>query len=68
MFALALMQAFHPAPIGPLIVALVVFIIIGVCLWMIETYVPMAPPFKVILRVVVVLILVLWLLRSFGII
>ena len=65
MFAL---QAFHAAPLGGFILPLIVFVIVGLCLWLVETYVPMAPPFKVVLRVVVVLILVLWLLRSFGLV
>ena len=47
---------------------MIVFVIIGLCLWLVETYIPMAQPFKVVLRVVVVLILVVWLLRSFGLI
>ena len=67
MLALAL-QAFHPAPLGGLILPLIVFIIIGVCLWLVETYIPMAQPFKIVLRIVVVLILVVWLLRSFGLV
>ena len=67
MFALAL-QAFHPAPLGGFLLALIMFIIIGVCLWLVETYIPMAQPFKIVLRIVVVLILVVWLLRSFGLV
>ena len=61
-------QQFHPAPLGGLLLPLIVFVIIGLCLWLVETYIPMAQPFKVVLRVVVVLILVVWLLRSFGLI
>lgn len=50
-----------------LISLIVVLVIVGVGLWLIETYVPMAPPIRVILRVVVVLVLVLWVLRLFGV-
>ena len=50
-----------------LIQILVVLIIVGVILWMVQTYIPMAPPIKTIITVVVVLILCLWLLRIFGI-
>jgi len=64
----AIVQAFHPAPLGGFIWPLIVLVILGVCLWLVETYVPMAPPIKVVLRVIVVLIVVLWLLRSFGLI
>ena len=65
---LMLLAQFHPAPLGMFILPLIVFVIIGLCLWLVETYIPMAAPFKVVLRVVVVLILVLWLLRSFGLV
>ncbi len=46
---------------------LIVLVIVGVCLCLIETYVPMDPAIKTVIRVVVVLILVLWLLRAFGV-
>jgi hypothetical protein len=45
---------------------LVVLVIFGVVLYLINTYVPMAPPIKTILNVVVVLILCVWLLNAFG--
>lgn len=47
---------------------LVVIVVLGVCLWLVNTYVPMAAPIKTLLTVVVVLLIVLWLLRSFAII
>jgi hypothetical protein len=47
---------------------LVILVILGVGLYLIETYVPMAQPIKVIIRVVVILVIVLWLLRVFGIV
>jgi hypothetical protein len=47
---------------------LIVIVILGVCLWLVQTYVPMAPPIKTLLTVVVVLVIVLWLLRSFALI
>jgi Flp pilus assembly protein TadB len=50
-----------------LIQVLIVLIIVGVVLYMVNTYVPMAPPIKTILMVVVVLVLCLWLLQVFGI-
>ena len=43
----------------------VLLVIVGVCLYLIENYVPMSPPIKTVLRVVVVLVLVLWLLQIF---
>ena len=46
-----------------LIVALVV---LGVILYLINTYIPMDPPIKKILNIAVIIILVLWLLQAFG--
>jgi len=42
-------------------------VVIGVVLYLIETYIPMAAPIKLVIRVVVVVAIVLWLLRLFGI-
>lgn len=50
-----------------LIQLIVVLVIVGVVLWLINTYVPLAPPVKTVINVIVVLILCLWLLRLFGI-
>ena len=47
---------------------IVVLVVLGLCLWLIETYVPMSPPIKTVLRVVVVICLVLWLLKLFGVV
>jgi uncharacterized membrane protein len=49
-----------------IIALLVVLVVIGVMLWLVNTYVPMAPPFKTIVNVVVVLAVCIWLLESFG--
>ena len=46
---------------------IVVLVVVGLCLYLIETYVPLAPPIHTVLRVVVVLCLCLWLLSAFGI-
>jgi hypothetical protein len=46
---------------------LLTLIVVGVALYLIETYVPMAAPIKTVIRVVVVLVLVLYLLRAFGV-
>lgn len=47
---------------------LIVLVVVGFCLWLITTYVPMAPPVKSILVAVTCLVLVLWLLEAFGIV
>jgi hypothetical protein len=49
-----------------LIEVVVVIVVLGVIMYLVENYVPMAQPFKVVLRVIVVLLLVLWLLSIFG--
>lgn len=49
-----------------LITLVVVLVLFAVALYLIETYIPMAPPIKTVLRVVVVLVLVLWLLQLLG--
>lgn len=50
-----------------LITLVLVLVIVGVALYLIETYVPMSPPIKLVIRVVVVIALVLWLLQVFGV-
>lgn len=49
-----------------LIGLVVVLIVVGVLLWLVETYIPMAPPLKMIIRAVVVIVVILWLLQVFG--
>jgi hypothetical protein len=49
-----------------MIALLLTLVIVGVVLYLIETYVPMSPPVKTVLRVVVVVLLILWLMRVFG--
>jgi len=51
----------------PIIQVLIVLVIVGVILWLITTYVPMAPPIKTVIMVVVVLCLCLWLLSLLGV-
>ena len=43
-----------------------VLIVIGVVLWLINAFIPMARSIKSILNVVVVISVVLWLLNGFG--
>ena len=42
-------------------------IVIGVLLWLVNTYIPMDGKIKKILNVVVVICVVLWLLVAFGV-
>jgi hypothetical protein len=50
----------------PLLTVIVVLIVVGVLLWLINTYVPMDGKIKGILNAVVVIVVVLWLLQAFG--
>jgi hypothetical protein len=50
----------------PLINVIIALIVVGVILWLINTYIPMDRKIKSILNVVVVIFTVLWLLRAFG--
>jgi hypothetical protein len=47
---------------------IITLVIAGLCLYLVEQYIPMSPPIKTVLRVIVVLLLVLWLLQVFGIV
>lgn len=50
----------------PLINLVVVLIVVGVLLWLINTYIPMQGTIKSILNAVVVIAVILWLLQGFG--
>ena len=52
----------------PLISIIVALVIVGVVLWAVNTYIPMAQNIKTILNVVVVVVVCLWLLQVFGVI
>lgn len=51
----------------PLINLVVVLIVVGVLLWAVNTYIPMDRKIKNILNIVVVIAVVIWLLRAFGV-
>jgi hypothetical protein len=51
-----------------LITVVITLIVVGVILWLINTYVPMDSKIKTILNVVVVIAVILWLLQGFGVI
>jgi hypothetical protein len=46
----------------------IVLCVVGVLLWLVNTYLPMQPPFKTLVNAVVVIAAVLWLLSAFGVI
>lgn len=46
---------------------LLTIVLVGAVLYLIENYIPMSPPLKTLLRVVVVIFVILWLVQIFGI-
>jgi len=52
----------------PLVTIVLVLIIIGVVMWLINSYIPMARAIKAILNAVVVICVIIWLLAAFGLI
>ncbi len=47
---------------------IIYLVLIGILLWVINTFVPMAPAIKSILNIVVAVVVVIWLLRVFSVI
>jgi hypothetical protein len=45
---------------------ILVLVIIGVIMWLINTYIPMTPPIKTVLSIVVLILVIVWLLNVFG--
>ena len=50
----------------PLINLVIVLVVVGVLLWLVNTYIPMDGKIKNILNAVVVIAVVIWLLQAFG--
>ena len=50
----------------PLIQVVIVLVVVGVLLWLINAYVPMASAVKSLLNAVVVIALIVWILKVFG--
>lgn len=50
----------------PLLTVLLIIIVAGVVLWLVNTFIPMDGKIKKILNAVVVIIVVIWLLKIFG--
>jgi hypothetical protein len=50
----------------PLLSILIAIIVVGVLLWIINTFIPMDRKIKQIFNIVVVIALVIWLLKAFG--
>ena len=52
----------------PLIQLVIVLVVVGVILWLINSYIPMQATIKKILNAVVVIAVIFWLLSVFGLI
>lgn len=50
----------------PLIQVVIVLVVVGVLLWLVNRFIPMAGSIKTILNAVVVIAVILWLLNVFG--
>jgi len=50
----------------PILTIIIVILVVGVILWLINRYIPMQRTIKNILNAVVVIVLVIWLLKVFG--
>jgi hypothetical protein len=51
-----------------LITLIITLIVVGVLLWLVNSYIPMDAKIKSILNIVVVIAVILWLLSAFGVI
>lgn len=51
----------------PLMNVVITLIVVGVLLWLVNSYIPMDAKIKQILNIVVVIAVVLWLLSAFGV-
>ncbi len=52
----------------PLIQLVIILVVVGVILWLINSYIPMQATIKKILNAVVVIAVIIWLLSVFGVI
>jgi len=50
-----------------LLTILIVLIVAGVLLWLVNSYIPMDSKIKGILNAVVVIVVIIWLLKEFGV-
>ena len=52
----------------PLLNVLIVLIVVGVVLWLVNSFIPMDHKIKSILNIVAVIAVIIWLLRVFNIV
>ena len=51
----------------PLINLIITLVVVGVLLWLINSFIPMQHTMKKILNVVVIIVVIIWLLSAFGV-
>jgi len=51
----------------PLLSIVIALIVVGVLLWLVNSYIPMDGKIRSILNAVVIIVVVLWLLQAFGV-
>ena len=51
-----------------LVSIIVVLVVVGLVMWLINTYIPMAAGIKSLLNIVVFVVVLVWLLQMFGVI
>ena len=51
----------------PILTVVIVLIVAGVLLWLVNTFIPMQRTIKSILNAVIVIVIVVWLLKVFGV-
>ncbi len=50
----------------PLLQVIITLIVVGILLWLVNRFIPMAPSIRSILNAVVVIAVVVWILNVFG--
>ncbi len=51
----------------PLLSIVVTLIVVGVLLWLMNTYIPMDEKIKKVINILVIIVVVIWLLQIFGV-
>ncbi len=46
----------------------VILVVVGLVMWLINTYIPMAAAIKSLLNIIVFVVLLIWILQTFGLI
>jgi hypothetical protein len=51
-----------------LVQIVVILVVVGLVMWLINTYIPMAAAIKSLLNIIVFVVLLIWVLQTFGLI